>query len=155
LVVLGTGMVWAHFFWGSWWLWSPRLTFTLVMCVLYTVYLAMQYLPGPSSRWETRCAVYGCVAFLDVPLVYLSIRLMPDVHPTSLPLTAAMRATLIPSFALAALVCTDVILSPVRRAQLASVLHTEAESVDVASHSHATAPGLHEQAGPGTFRPLT
>lgn len=113
LAVLLTGMIWAHHTWDLWWTWSPRLTFTLVLFVLYAGYLAMQYLPSAASgRWETRCAVYGCVAFLDVPLVYVSIRLLPDIHPTSLPLTGEMRQTLLPCFVLAGLVCLDLIAGP-------------------------------------------
>jgi len=36
---------------------------------------------------------YG--AFLDVPLVYLSVRLMPDIHPVSVQLAPEMKLTLV------------------------------------------------------------
>jgi hypothetical protein len=39
-------------------------------------------------------AVYGVIAFLDAPLVYLSVQLMPDIHPSSISLAPAMRLTL-------------------------------------------------------------
>lgn len=94
-VVLVTGMVWGHFFWGYWWTWSPRLTFTLVLFALYLGYLVMRALIADRNRRRLACAVYGLVAFLDVPLLYLSTRLLPDVHPTSIPLTGAMRLTLL------------------------------------------------------------
>ena len=32
------------------------------------------------------------IAFLDVPLVYLSVRLMPDIHPQSIELAVPMKA---------------------------------------------------------------
>ena len=40
-------------------------------------------------------AMYGIIAFLDVPMVYLSVRLMPDVHPTSIELAWPMKLTLL------------------------------------------------------------
>jgi hypothetical protein len=40
------------------------------------------------------CAVYGVVAFLDVPLVYQSVKLMPDIHPSSITLAPEMKYTL-------------------------------------------------------------
>lgn len=115
LIVLVTGMLWAHHVWDMWWTWSPRLTFTLVMCVLYAAYLAMHRLPKDPAAWETRRAVFGCVVFLDVPLVYAAIRLLPDVHPTALPLSAPMRTTLLPWYALAALLCAHAIIAAIAR----------------------------------------
>lgn len=105
LVVLITGIVWARVMWGVWWTWSPRLSFTLVMCLLYLAYLLLKRKAGSASTWETPSAIYGCIAFLEVPLLYLAIRLLPDVHPTSLPLTGEMRQTLVPCFLLVGLVC--------------------------------------------------
>lgn len=126
LIVLATGMVWGKSYWGVWWTWSPKLTFTLVLCVLYGVWLLLHGVISPFPRRAMVCAVYGAVAFLDVPLVYLSVRLLPDVHPTSLPLTAEMRVTLWLFFAMVALVCGGVVSSPLlrrasRRAELGAV----------------------------------
>src|SRR3954451_14946729 len=38
-VVLMTGMIWGKSAWGQWWTWSPRLTFSLVLWLLYVVYM--------------------------------------------------------------------------------------------------------------------
>jgi heme exporter protein C len=94
-VVLLTGMVWGHSAWGQWWTWSPRLTFTLVLFLLYVVYLMIR--PGIESpqRRAVVCAIYGIAAFLDVPLVYLSVKLMPDIHPSSIALEPSMKLTLL------------------------------------------------------------
>lgn len=94
--VLLTGMVWAKFFWGFWWTWSPKLTFTLVMFLLYAGHVVVASRPSiPAARRSVICAIYGMVAFVQVPLVYLSVRLLPDVHPTSIPMTGEMRTTLV------------------------------------------------------------
>ena len=93
-VVLLTGMIWARSAWGVWWTWSPRLTFSLVLWLLYVVYLVIRPSVESRQRRAVVSAVYGVVAFLDVPLVYLSVRLMPDIHPDSISLDPAMKLTL-------------------------------------------------------------
>lgn len=112
VVVLLSGMVLGKFFWGYWWTWSPRLTFTLILCALYGTLVIMRPFLRPWSKRATVCAVFAAVAFLDVPLVYLSVRLLPDVHPTSIPLTAEMRITLGAWFALFALTGVMLTLVP-------------------------------------------
>ncbi|NNM27491.1 MAG: cytochrome c biogenesis protein CcsA [Phycisphaerales bacterium] len=91
--VLVTGVLWARSVWGVWWIWSPRLTFSLVLFLLYVGYLALRPLV-PAERRAVVSAGYGIAAFVDVPLVFLSVKLMPDVHPTSITLAPAMKLTL-------------------------------------------------------------
>lgn len=93
-VVLLTGMVWGKSAWGEWWTWSPRLTFSLVLWLLYMVYLMLRPSIESPHRRALVSAVYGLIAFLDVPLVYLSVRLMPDIHPTSIEMTSRMAWSL-------------------------------------------------------------
>jgi heme exporter protein C len=93
-VVLGTGMIWGRVAWGQWWTWSPRLTFSLVLWLLYIVYLMVRLSIDSSQRRAVIAAVYGIVAFLDVPLVWLSTKLMVDIHPTSVTLAPQMKMTL-------------------------------------------------------------
>jgi heme exporter protein C len=94
-VVLFTGMIWGKSEWGHWWTWSPRLTFSLVLWGLYVVYLVVRHMIADQTRRATICAVYGLVAFIDVPLVYVSVKLMPDVHPSSIKLEPSMQLTLL------------------------------------------------------------
>jgi heme exporter protein C len=77
--VLISGMLWAQEAWGLWWVWSPRLTFSLVLWLLYIGYFCARAPAG--RRRGVVCAVYGLIAFLDVPLVWLSVKLLPDIHP--------------------------------------------------------------------------
>lgn len=93
-IVLLTGMIWAQSAWKTWWTWSPRLTFSLVLWLLYVVYLLIRASVESRQRRAVVSAVYGVLAFLDVPLVYLSVRLMRDIHPTSITMEPAMRLTL-------------------------------------------------------------
>jgi heme exporter protein C len=98
IVVLCTGMIWGKSAWGQWWTWSPRLTFSLVLFLLYVVYLMIRPAIESPQRRAIVCAVYGIAAFVDVPLVYLSVRLMPDIHPTSITLAPEMQLTLLAWF---------------------------------------------------------
>ena len=97
-IVLLTGMTWARSAWGMWWTWSPRLTFSLVLLLLYVVYPMVRSAIESPQRRAVVSAVYGVVAFLDVPLVYLSVKLMPDMHPSSITLEPAMKHTLLAWF---------------------------------------------------------
>lgn len=95
-VVLLTGMIWGRSAWGAWWTWSPRLTFSLLLWLLYVVYLVIRPAIESPQRRALVSAVYGLVAFLDVPLVYLSVKLMPqDIHPASIALEPQMKTTLL------------------------------------------------------------
>ena len=98
-IVLLTGMIWGRSAWGTWWTWSPRLTFSLVLWILYVVYLMIRPSIESPQRRAVVSAVYGIAAFLDVPLVYLSVKLMPDIHPSSIALEPAMKLTLLAWFA--------------------------------------------------------
>lgn len=98
-VVLLTGSFWARGAWGLWWTWSPRLTFSLVLWLLYVVYLMIRMSIESPERRAIVGAVYCLIAFLDVPLVYLSVRLMPDMHPGSIELAWPMKLTLMAWFA--------------------------------------------------------
>ena len=93
-IVLATGMIWGHKAWGHWWTWSPRLTFSLVLWLLYIGYLMVRTSVESGQRRAIIAAVYGIIAFLDVPLVYLSVRMMPDIHPTSVAMEPEMKLTL-------------------------------------------------------------
>jgi heme exporter protein C len=93
-VVLLTGMIWGRGAWGQWWTWSPRLTFSLALFLLYVVYLVVRASVESRRQRAVIAAVYAIIAFLDVPLVWLSARMMPDIHPGSIQLAPAMKVTL-------------------------------------------------------------
>src|SRR5438309_6134408 len=80
-VVLVTGPIWAKPVWGIWWTWDARLTSTFVLWVLYLSYLLLRTLVADAERRAVVSAVFGIFAFLDVPLVYMSIRWWRTQHP--------------------------------------------------------------------------
>ena len=80
-VVLVTGPLWAKPVWFIWWTWDARLTSTLVLWLLYITYLLLRTLVDDPARRAIVSAVFGIFAFLDVPLVYMSIRWWRTQHP--------------------------------------------------------------------------
>ena len=80
-VVLVTGMMWGKAIWGVYWTWDPRLTSYLVLWLLYLAYIALRaYVPDP-ARKARFSAILGIIAFLDVPIVYLSVLWWRTLHP--------------------------------------------------------------------------
>ncbi|WP_297219261.1 cytochrome c biogenesis protein CcsA [uncultured Desulfovibrio sp.] len=101
-LTLVTGMIWARRSWGVWWTWDPRLTTALIMWFVYTGYLVLRGLDLPPRRKSVVCAVLGIVAFLDVPLVFLSARLWRSIHPNVI---GAEGGGMEPEMALTAVCC--------------------------------------------------
>jgi len=81
VMVLITGPIWAKPAWFIWWTWSPRLTSSLVLCLLYVAYLLIRNYIGDPDRKALVSAVFGIIAFVDAPLVWFSIRWWRDHHP--------------------------------------------------------------------------
>lgn len=80
-LVLITGPIWAKPAWGSWWTWDVRLTTTLVLWLLYVGYMMLGNAVEEEGKRGRFSAVYGIVAFVDVPLVFFSIRWWRSIHP--------------------------------------------------------------------------
>ena len=80
-VNLITGPIWAHPVWGVWWTWDARLTFTFVLWLLYLSYLLLRSMIDEPDKRALFSALFGIFAFLDVPLVYFSIRWWRTQHP--------------------------------------------------------------------------
>ena len=97
-MVLVTGPIWAKPAWFIWWTWSPRLTSSLILCLLYIAYLLIRnYIEDP-ERKAMVSAVFGIVAFVDAPLVWFSIRWWRDHHPGPMLETGGLSPAMRPAF---------------------------------------------------------
>ena len=76
-----TGSIWAKPVWGTWWTWDPQLTTTFILWILYIVYMILRSAAGNDGKKARFAAVFGIIAFLDLPLVYVSARLMRGISP--------------------------------------------------------------------------
>jgi heme exporter protein C len=84
-VVLSTllciqGSIWAKPTWGVWWDWDPRLTTTAVMVFAFAGILALRAFVDDPMRRATWSAVATIVAFVDVPIVYFSVKWWNSLH---------------------------------------------------------------------------
>jgi heme exporter protein C len=97
-IVLITGSIWGKAAWFVWWTWSPRLTTSLALCLLYMAYLLIRnYIEDP-DRKALVSAVFGIIAFVDTPLVWFSIRWWRDVHPSAMLETGGLSPSMRPAF---------------------------------------------------------
>jgi heme exporter protein C len=80
-VVLVTGPLWAKPVWGIWWTWDARLTSTFILWLLFISYLMLRSYVLSPGRSAILAAVVGIIGFVDVPIVYMSIRWWRTQHP--------------------------------------------------------------------------
>jgi heme exporter protein C len=87
-LTLALGSIWGKPTWGVWWTWDPRLTSTAVLFVIFVGYLALRaFVEDPQQRGRWAAAV-GILGFLNVPIVYMSVRWWRTLHqPSSSPAT--------------------------------------------------------------------
>jgi heme exporter protein C len=84
-VVLSTllciqGSIWAKPTWGVWWDWDPRLTTTAVLVFAFAGILALRRLVDDPVKRATWSAVATIIAFVDVPIVYFSVKWWNSLH---------------------------------------------------------------------------
>jgi heme exporter protein C len=79
-IVLITGPIWARPVWGIWWTWEARLTSTLVLWMIYVSYLVLRRFAA-GSQTPVLAAALAIFGFVDVPIVYMSIRWFRTQHP--------------------------------------------------------------------------
>jgi heme exporter protein C len=98
LLVMATGMIWGKAAWGAWWDWEPRLTTFLVACLLYGGYWVLRASVDEEERRATYSALFALIAFIDVPITYLSTRLMPaGMHPVMSGMPASFLVSMLVS----------------------------------------------------------
>ncbi len=107
-VALVSGSIWAKAAWGSYWNWDPRETTTLILWIAYMGYVSIKLSIGSIEKRAVIGAVYNILAFSTIPLSYLSIMLLPTLHPqiatpTEIFMTPPMAATLFLSLIAASL----------------------------------------------------
>jgi len=80
-IALVTGSLWARPTWNTWWTWDPRLTTTLILWIYYVSLLLLRQMVESEERQARFSAVLSIVGFINVPIVFLAIRLWRTIHP--------------------------------------------------------------------------
>ena len=74
------GAIWAKPTWGVWWDWDPRLTTTAVMVLAFIGVLALRHFVDDAEKRARWSAVATIISFVDVPIVYYSVRWWNSLH---------------------------------------------------------------------------
>lgn len=104
IIVLITGPIWGRAAWNAWWTWDPRLTTTLVLFFIYVAYFMVRSSLFEPEKKARIAAVFGMVGFVDVPIVWFSIRWWRTIHPvvvssSGFAMSSKMMVTLLVSVA--------------------------------------------------------
>jgi heme exporter protein C len=79
-LALVTGMIWGRITWGVFWTWDARLTSTALLFLLFCGYLALRRMPASPEQRAKRSAILGVIAFVDVPIVHMSVLWWDTLH---------------------------------------------------------------------------
>jgi hypothetical protein len=79
-MTLALGSIWGRPTWGIWWTWDPRLTTTAILLLIYVGYLALRAFTEDEDRRARWSAAVGILGFLNVPIVYMSVRWWRTIH---------------------------------------------------------------------------
>ena len=79
-LTLALGSIWGRPTWGIWWTWDPRLTSTAIMLLIYVGYLALRSFTEDEERRARWSAAVGILGFLNVPIVYFSVKWWRTLH---------------------------------------------------------------------------
>jgi heme exporter protein C len=82
-VALATGSLFGKPMWGTWWVWTPRLTSELLLLFLYIGYMGLRASFDDTQRADRASAVLAVVGIVNVPIVHYSVVWWNDLHQAS------------------------------------------------------------------------
>ena len=79
---LVTGMCWARYTWGAWWVNDPKLNGAAIAMLIYCAYLVLRNSLEDDGQRARISAIYNIFAFATlVPLLFILPRLTDSLHP--------------------------------------------------------------------------
>jgi len=79
-MLLVQGSIWARPTWGQYWTWDPRLTTSAILLVAFAGVLGLRAFVDDPHRRAQWSAVATIVAYVDVPIVYFSVKWWRTIH---------------------------------------------------------------------------
>jgi len=92
------GAIWAKPTWGVWWDWDPRLTTVAVLLTAFVGIAALRHFVEDPMKRATWSAVATVIGYVDVPIVYMSVRWWNSLHQKQSTFSSVSREFLIPWF---------------------------------------------------------
>ena len=80
-LLLVTGVLWSKASWQVWWTWSPQLTTSLLLWLIYAGYLMLRAYGPVGGQGARYAAVVGIIGFFDVPIVYMAAKVVARRSP--------------------------------------------------------------------------
>jgi heme exporter protein C len=90
------GSIWAKPTWGVWWDWDPRLTTMAVLLMAFAAIGALRHFVDEPVRRATWSSVATIVGYIDVPLVYFSVKWWNSLHQQQSSVSTISREFLVP-----------------------------------------------------------
>jgi heme exporter protein C len=78
-----SGMLFSRIEWNVWWTPSPRLISSAILGFLYFAYILLRASLHSEKKRSKIAAVFAIMAFIDVPIVFITARFIPDIHQPS------------------------------------------------------------------------
>lgn len=79
---IATGMFWARFTWGAWWVNDPKLNGAAIGMLIYGAYLVLRNSLEDEGQRARISAIYNIFAFATlIPLLYILPRMTDSLHP--------------------------------------------------------------------------
>jgi heme exporter protein C len=79
-LAIAQGSIWGRPTWGVWWTWDPRLTTTAIMLLIFAGYIALRAFTEDEERRARWSAAAGVLGFINVPIVFMSVRWWRTIH---------------------------------------------------------------------------
>lgn len=78
---LATGSIWGKPIWNTWWTWDPRLTFTLILWMIYAAYLLLRTLSSDPNQGANLAAILGVSGVADLYIIHQAVYWWGGIHP--------------------------------------------------------------------------
>ena len=75
------GPLWAKVAWGQYWEWEPRLTFSLLLWMIFLGYFLVRASVQNRERARRLAAIVAIVGAIDIPLIHVSVNWLRSLHP--------------------------------------------------------------------------
>jgi heme exporter protein C len=75
------GPLWAKLAWGAWWVWDARLSFSLLLWLIWIGYFILRQGTDNPERGKRLAAVLALVGAVDIPVIHMSVYWFRTQHP--------------------------------------------------------------------------